>query len=611
MNKEEVLFPFDSIRFIQDDLIKEIQHCVKNRENIIVHAPTGLGKTVSAIGPALKKAEEEELTVFFLTSRHTQHKIALETIKAIKQEYNLNIPVIDIIGKQHMCLIKGSNLLTSGEFAEFCRKTKEDKNCKYFNNINEDGKFTLLAKKALEDIEDNSPLDVNECINVCKENSVCPYEISMILAKKAKVIVADYYYMFNPSIMNNFLNKIGKDIDECIVIVDEAHNLPERIRKLMSNTISESTINGAKKEADELKNDECHEILNRLEYWIKELLMDMDEVIVKKGEFDPGKFIDAIELFERLAEITRDNDKRSYLGIIANFLMSYTDEEGYVNIIRKNYDKNTIEFKHSCLDPSLISKPILNNAYSSIVMSGTLEPIDMFKEILGLKGEAFEFPSPFPARNKLNLIVPETTTKFSERGVNQYNKIASNLAKMCNKIPGNTIIFFPSYYIRDQIYHKFSEMCEKTTFSEVAKMSKTEKEVLLDKFKSYKETGAVLLAAASGNFGEGVDLPGDLLKGVIVVGLPLNKPSLETSSLINYYNQKYPGKGWDYGYTLPAFAKILQNAGRCIRSETDKGVIIFMDQRFVWANYNKCFSEDYIVSLDFEQKIQNFFDKHS
>ncbi|MBW2998420.1 ATP-dependent DNA helicase, partial [Candidatus Woesearchaeota archaeon] len=360
----------------------------------------------------------------------------------------------------------------------------------------------------------------------------------------------------------------------------------------------------------ELKNDECHESLNRLEYWIKELIMDLDEVIVKQGEFDPGKFTEAIELFEKLAERTREDNKRSYLGTIANFLMKYTDEEGYINIIRKNYERKHIEFKHSCLDPSLIARPILNNAYSSIVMSGTLEPIDMFKEILGLKGEHFEFPSPFPARNKLNLIVPETTTKYSERSVDQYNHIASNLAKMCNKIPGNTIIFFPSYYIRDQIYNAFSELCEKTTFNEVPKMSKEEKDSLLKRFKSYKEHGAVLLAAASGSFGEGVDLPGNLLKGVIVVGLPLNKPTLETSSLINYYNQKYPGKGWDYGYTLPAFAKILQNAGRCIRSETDKGVIIFMDKRFSWGNYKKCFSEDYSVSLDFEEKIKKFFEKH-
>ncbi|MBW2998784.1 DEAD/DEAH box helicase family protein, partial [Candidatus Woesearchaeota archaeon] len=241
MDKKEILFPFESIRFIQDDLIKEVQHAVNNRENIIVHAPTGLGKTISAIGPALVKAEKEELTIFFLTSRHTQHKIAIDTIKAIKREFNLKIPVIDIIGKQHMCLVKGTKLLAPGEFAEFCRKTKEDKNCKFFNNIKEDGKLTLLAKKSLEDIEDESPLEVDQCINICKENSVCPYEISLLLAKKAKVIIGDYYYLFHPSIMNNFLNKIGKDIDECIVIVDEAHNLPDRIRNLMSVTISEAT----------------------------------------------------------------------------------------------------------------------------------------------------------------------------------------------------------------------------------------------------------------------------------------------------------------------------------------------------------------------------------
>jgi len=606
MNKEDILFPFDSIRFVQDDLIKSVDKTIKKGENLIVHAPTGLGKTISALGPALKTAQEKDLTVFFLTSRHTQHKIAIDTIRAIKEKYNLKIPVVDIIGKKWMCLIEGTNFLNSGEFFEYCKKSREDKKCKYYNNLRNEGKLSLYTRKTLEDAEEASPLEVEEIVSLCKENNVCPYEISLLLSKKAKVIIADYYYLFNPSIMKNFFNRTNKEIEECIVIVDEAHNLPDRIRNLMSVTISDLTLKSARKEARENLADECYPFLDLLEQEFKDLIEDNNEIVVNQGEFNPDDFENAIDLFEDIAEKTREKNKRSSLGAIANFLLKYSDEDGFVNIIRNNRMKRRIEFKHSCLDPSLITKPIFNNSYASIIMSGTLEPVRMYKEVLGVTGDAEEFPSPFPAKNKLSMIVPETTTKFSERSDAQFQKIGENLAKMCNAVPGNSIIFFPSYLIRDKVYQYFADLTTKTVFNEVVGMTKEEKESTLERFKTYKKTGAVLLAVASGSFGEGIDLPGDELKCVIVVGLPLNKPDLETNALINYYNKIY-GNGWDYGYVLPALSKVLQNAGRCIRSETDKGVIIFMDKRYVWENYKKCFTEDYEVSLEYERKIKEFF----
>jgi len=608
MNKEDVLFPFENIRFIQDDLINNIKESLDDESNIIVHAPTGLGKTISALGPAIKTAIEKDLSVFFLTSRHTQHKIAIDTVKSIKNKYNLNIPIIDIIGKKWMCLVEGTNLLSSGEFSEYCKKAKEDKKCKFYNNIKNESKLSFQARKSIEDITDLSPLDVNELITICKENDVCPYEISLILAKKAKVIVADYYYLFNPSIMKRFFNRTDKELEESIIIVDEAHNLPERIRNLMSMKISDLTIKSAIKEAKESLADECFPFLRKLEEDMIRLIGDNDEIIVNKNSFDPEKYESCIELFEDIADKTRERNKRSYLGSISNFISNYSDENGFVNIIRRNRDKNIIEFKHSCLDPSLITRPIFNKSYSSIIMSGTLEPVKMYKEVLGIKGKELELPSPFPKKNKLNLIVPDTTTKFSERNDEQYKKIAHNLSKIVNRVPGNSIVFFPSYYIRDKVYPLFSELSTKTVFNEIAHMTKDDKEEMINKFRSYKNSGAVLLGVASGSFGEGIDLPGDELKCVVVVGLPLNKPDLETSALINHYNKIY-SKGWDYGYVLPALSKVLQNAGRCIRSETDKGVIVFMDKRYVWENYKKCFTDDYITTLDYEKKIDEFFDK--
>ena len=139
-------------------------------------------------------------------------------------------------------------------------------------------------------------------------------------------------------------------------------------------------------------------------------------------------------------------------------------------------------------------------------------------------------------------------------------------------------------------------------------MSKKDKEDLLENFKKYKDSGAVLLCAVSGNYGEGIDLPGDFVKSVTVVGLPLGQPNLETKELINYFDKKF-SKGWDYGYVFPAFNKTLQNAGRCIRSETDKGIVVFLDERYLWPMYKRCFPQDWEmeVSQDIIGEIEEFF----
>jgi len=159
------------------------------------------------------------------------------------------------------------------------------------------------------------------------------------------------------------------------------------------------------------------------------------------------------------------------------------------------------------------------------------------------------------------------------------------------------------------VYKFFDPLCKKTTILEHQRLTKEDKTEILNKFKSYQKVGAVLLGVATGSFGEGIDLPGNLLKCVVVVGLPLQQPDLETKELISYYDKKF-GKGWDYGYIFPAFNKTLQNAGRCIRSETDKGVVVFLDQRYLWPNYKRCFppDSDIKVTRHYKEMIDEFFE---
>jgi len=242
-------------------------------------------------------------------------------------------------------------------------------------------------------------------------------------------------------------------------------------------------------------------------------------------------------------------------------------------------------------------------------MSGTLTPPEMYADLLGLKQYVLkQYQDPFAEEHRLNLVVEEVTTKFKFRSPEQYKQIASICADIVNAVPGNTLVFFPSYMLRNEVKKSFDQLCSRLVLTEVPGMSKEQKNALLEKFRQAQERGAVLLAVTGGSFGEGIDLPGDEVKCVIVVGVPLSKPDLETRELVDYYQDKY-GEGMSYGYIFPAITKTMQNAGRCIRSETDRGVIVFMDARYTWEHYSKCFPPEWKMQITkrWAERVRAFF----
>ncbi len=618
-------FPHKRIREGQDELIRDLQTAFSTQHILLAHAPTGLGKTASALSVAVNIALEKKKRIFFLTNRHTQHQIAVETLKQMRKQTERTNPAqaslittADLIGKRWMCSQEVAGLF-GNEFGEFCKAVVEKGECEFFTNVrNGKGKeLTVEGKVMLSHLKQQRPLHNEELMVLAKDKRMCSYEIALDLAKDALVIIGDYYYIFNPHVSDALFTKLNLKLEDCIVIVDEGHNLPTRVTDMLSSNLTTSMLRNASQEAQRFGYKGIILWLHDLNAILTKLAGFSErerEKSVPKEEFMNAikKIVSYDELINQVdiaADEIRKKQRRSYLGGISSFLKSWKGEdEGYARILseRQGMHGPIITLSYSCLDPSIITRDIFTQVHGAVLMSGTLQPTFMFKDILGIeKSMEREYASPFPVENKLSLIIPQTSTKYSLRGEAMYQKIADVCSELATLIPGNVAFFFPSYDLRDRIGHYINS--QKKKFWEKAEMSKEEKEAFLAGFKGEKEQGGVLLGVAGANFAEGIDLPGDLLNGVVVVGLPLARPDLKTRELISYYDTKF-GKGWDYGYVYPAMAKCVQSSGRCIRSETDKGTVIFLDERFSWQQYYCCLPrEGLMVTMEYGERIKKFF----
>jgi len=619
----QILFPHEKVRASQDDFIKKINEAIEKKENLIAHCPTGTGKTAAVLSVVLPFALKNNLKVFFVTPRHTQHRIAVETLKLIKEKHKTEFTAVDLIGKKVMCAQPGVQDMTQAEFYDYCTNAVKKGECEFYQNLRKNEKLTHEAREAL-DIINNNIMHVEDAREISKSRVLCPFEISILAVKKAAIIIADYHHILISSIRDSILGRAKKELSECIIIIDEAHNLPERCRDLLSTQLSTITIDRAKTEAAKLGYAEMAEIIGEIKNKIENLALkkvdkETKESFIKKEELkkEIEEIIKIDQLAENLLSIgskTTEQKKRSYTIPLANFLLEWEGpDNGFARIIKNEKTKKGYHHtlvKYSCLNPALITSHIGDFSYSTICMSGTLKPLEMYRDLFGFKTLIGEFPNPFPEHNRLNIIVPETTTKFTARSPEMYKKIAEYCAKITNEIHGNSAVFFPSYYIRNEVYNHLSRLSEKTILLEAQDATKQQKAELIETFKSYKNSGAVLLGVSRGNFGEGLDIENNILKCVVVAGIPLEKPDLETKQLINYYEEKF-SRGWDYGYIMPAIISCLQNAGRCIRSEKDKGIVVFLDQRFIWDSYFKCFPQDSNLKItkDPVSRIREFFNK--
>ncbi len=593
------LFPFKKIRDGQEQFLEDSKKAIEKKKTLLAQAPTGIGKTAAVLTAAVKARGEEK--IFFLTSKQSQHYIAIETIKKMPS----HVSAMDVISKQHMCPRQESKL-PYPVFEKFCSSAGQHA-CNLYNK-KMDNVVESLRKQTRH---------VEQIMNLCNVQKVCPHKAALLAARDADVIVCDYNYIFS-DISENVFDVLDMELEDTVVIVDEAHNLPDRIRGNLEENINIPVLEEAhrllrghasdlagfvKRFAHEVKNLEGEErILN------KEELDDMVEIAIKGGF---GRYENLSDMLKDLDMVARDLLEKDSSASAPMRLFSFLSQWSHEGKeIFRALESNPLTIKVGLLDPSIMSKDVFDRVSGAVLMSGTLHPGEMYSDLLGIQEPIIRtYDSPFPEFNRKIVTVDHLTTSYKERSLQMYQAYANSIAEVSNRTPGNLAVFFPSYNLMESISDRLSMVhLEKELIIEERSYRKWEKEELVDSLKTSNDK--VLLGVQGGSLSEGVDYKNNILSSVIIVGIPFPPPSLELSALRDYYTQKFgKQKGYEYTSVYPALNRVMQAAGRSIRSKDDRALIVLMDKRFNYSRYKAMFPESfsYDKSSDLSKACRDFF----
>lgn len=599
-------FPYE-LRRNQREMIDKIRRCIKTKENMILQAATGSGKTICVLFPTLEHALKHKMRILYITRTNSQQRQAILEMKAMKKQ---DLTGIGFQGRINMCLLaeKHKNFRDGGneEISRLCstrkkrtieslKKGKRAHNgCPFFANL-------LITNKIPLEL-DNKILSAKEIIDYCKENELCPYEISKKLVKKAMVVVLPYVYLFDSFLQNRLKEWNFPSFENTILIIDEAHNLPEYCRNILSHSLSLFTLKKAVSEANDYEIDDkdiihfCKTLENIITTFRKKFIIFSEDSVVndaliplgllEKEMRKQGINRKRIELIaERLLEygdvildIKEKNNMlpRSYIRYVGLFLFSLLElDDRWIKVIVDETGKNP-RLEYYCLDASIASS-VINDFFVSIHMSGTLFPLEEYRDSLGIQNSILaSFPSPFPKEHKKVFYVQGISTKYEEMNEITVDLFFENIAKICNSFKKNTAIFFPSYAILNRFLKKglvFS--LKEKVYIESRNMGQRE---LMRQIESFKKKGGIFLSVIGGRLSEGMDFPSNELEIIVIVGIPYPPPSARQKSLQHYYEKKY-GNGWKYAVEAPTTRKLLQAIGRLIRTENDKGIAVILDER--------------------------------
>ena len=594
---ERVPWPFDRVRPGQAEFLADARRAIAEGKHLLAHAPTGIGKTAVALVASLGVAADTGRTVLFLTARQSQHRIAIETLKRLEAK-GTRVPAVDVISKQDMCL-QPSRPEYGRAFHEFCELKVRTRACTFFNRDDATVVTAVLQR----------PLHVQDLIRASSACHVCPHKVAMDAAERARVVVCDYNYVFS-DILPWTLERVGKGLEDLILVVDEAHNLPDRIRAHLGGDLSLTDVLRAVREARDLEPEAAHQLLGVAKSLEKFLLPLAAERVAKKEEFvdavEAGlrhglghrvTYTDLVEMVSHAAEEGVRRGLSTSLPDLEEFLRRWQgQDEGILRLVTPGHEG---KFAFRLMDPSILSRSVFERVHASVLMSGTLYPAEMYADLLGIGPDRRwirAYGSPFPRENRLVHVHPAATTLYAKRSQEMHDLIAREVVAIAAGVRGNVAVFFPSYDLLREAEERIRPAgLPKKLLVEKPTWDKAKRDGALEALRLAREDhGAVLLGVQGGSLSEGVDYEGNLLRAVIVVGLPLSPPNLEVESLKDYFIRKFgPSKGYDYAYVFPAMNKVLQAAGRPIRSETDRAAIVLLEERLLAPRYQRCLPPDF------------------
>jgi len=623
-------FAHEKIRNSQREMISDGIRILRGGNFLLAAAPTGLGKTAAALASSIEVIMQENRgenrpKIIFMTGRQSQHKIIVDTVKVINKKNSnriQNIKLVDLIGREGMC--------------KNVDKSTGNCNCEY--NLTEQEKRT--KKIQLEDFIFMEPRHVDNVIRLGREIGICSWKTARDISWKSDIIVCDYNHVFIDSVRESSLPAMGIDLDNSILIVDEAHNLPDRIRNGLQRRITENVFERALSDIDECKatleeklgergKNQSKKIddMNILAKQVRALIDDRlisnwfdersielenskrEDVIIDTEEFlnlltrsiqgideesNEGEINQLVKMINRLKSViieeddSIDEDEQNdciRLAEILEICIQFRNSDALALVFDKTNDQKNRISSH-LLDPSIVGSNIFEECLGSILMSGTLYPPEMYVDLIGIpkgRSECKEYASGFDPNNRPILISTDVTSKYSERE-SCYSEMIAHINSVIEKTDGNIAVFAPSYSMLNRIYPDISYTFGKRRLKEEQGMSKKVVNENISRLRQWKVmgTGGVLFGVLGGKFSEGVDYSDNILNSVVCIGLPLPPPSSKQDALLNYYSAKFGrSKAWKYASLQPALNSVLQALGRPIRKSEDKAIVILLEKRLL------------------------------
>jgi DNA excision repair protein ERCC-2 len=606
---ERLPFPHTAPRPGQERMIEAVRTAVRNREHLLAEAPTGSGKTAAALHPALAEGLATGRQVVFLTSKTLQQKMAVSALVAMNERA---FHTVQVRAKDRMCA--NDRIICHEDFCRFAAAYPEKME-----------RSNLLGR--LRDTYSHHDPDV--VFEEARREEVCPFEVQLELAHRADAIVADYNYVFEPAAALRHLT--GEDLREAILLVDEAHNLPDRARQIFSPEILE---------------EELAALRNRLVLQPGELFQDIAASVEElgailadcAGDLPEGEAIAEIDPpREAVLELRAAWEQKlmRYLAWKRETRLALVDDPvldfhftlqrfaAVLSMLGPDFSAvverraSGIRLALVCLDPARALSSIFREVSSAVLLSATLTPPEAIRRVLGLEADrtsSISLPPPFPPENRKVMIVPWVRTTYTARERN-YDRIATLLAEMSDAHGGNDLVLFPSYRFLAEVSSRMPGTRSRLLVQR-PDLTSFERQQLLEALSSPPPGGTLLFAVSGGMYAEGVDYPGELLSAVFVVSPALPQVSFERELLRRYFDDQEEA-GFDYAYLQPGMTRVVQAAGRLIRSETDRGVIALVCARFMEEPYVSRLPRDWydetpseLVTRRPAEEIREFFERY-